>query len=411
MRERLLVTGVGCVSSLGTGVETFARALAAGETGIRPVTDFSTDGCRTHTAARLRDFDPARYVEPLKLRRMDEIGRLALAACRLAVDAANVPGRSDRVGVAIGSATAGLHSTIAHMHVLATTGPSMVPAISFSNTVGNSAASLCAIEFGFRGPNVTFAQKQASSLAALAYAAAALRDGRADAFVAGGVDDFEERFFRVHDRFHVMSPGRGGEERSRPFDRRRNGFLLGAGGHLLVIETEKAAARREAPVLGEILGVGRAGAPCGVNHWPSSPVGFVRAMRMALDDAGLEARAVGAVFASANATRQLDRAEALALQEVFGACGVPVVSLKGALGEFGAAGAAGITAALSCLARGVLPPTLGLDEPDPAFSLNLSASARSTDARVALVNSAAAGGAHYSVLVRVLPPGEFEPGA
>lgn len=405
MRERVVVTGAGCVSSLGTGVETFAAELLAGRGGIAPVSAFDTAACRSHTAALLRDFDPARYVAPLKLRRMDEVGRLALAACRLALEAAGLPAGNDRVGVSLGSATAGLHSTIGHMHALATGGPASVPAITFSSTVGNAAASLCAIEFGLRGPNVTFAQKQASSIAAIAYAAAAIADGRADAFVTGGADDFEERFFRVHDRFHVLSPTDGGEEALRPFDRRRNGYVLGAGGHLLVVESARAAEARGAEVAGEILGIGRAGAPCELNGWPETPVGLVAAMRQALSEGSLAAGGVDVVFASANGTRTLDRTEAMALEQVFGAHAVPVVALKGALGDFGAAGAAALTAAFSCLRRGMIPPTLGWSDPDEACRVDVSGEPRPCRGPVALINATAAGGSHYSLLVRARIPG------
>lgn len=411
MRERVVVTGVGCVSSLGTGVETLVEGLLAGRRGIAPVSAFSTEGCRTHTAAMLRDFDPSRYIQPLKLRRVDETGRLALAACRLAIEDAGLPTQSDRVGMVLGSATAGLHSTIGHMHALATAGPAAAPALTFSNTVGNSGASLCAIEYGLRGPNVTFAQKQASALAAIAYAVPALADGRADAFVTGGVDDFEERFFRVHDRFRVMSPADGQEEAARPFDRRRNGYLLGAGGHLFVLERADAAMRRGASIAGEILGIGTAGAPAASNGWPASPHGFVRAMRQALAEGRLDPASVDVVFAAANGTHELDRMESLALQELFGPCGVPVVALKGALGDFGAASAAALTAALACLRRGLLPGTVGTDDPDPDCRVDVSPESRPSRGPVALINAAAAGGSHYSLLVRVLQPGEFERGA
>lgn len=402
MRQRVVVTGVGCVSSLGTGLEAFVEGLLAGRSGIAPVTAFSTEGCRSHTAALLPDFDPARFIDPLKLRRVDEVGRLALATCRLALENSGLPTRSDRAGVILGSGTAGLHSTIGHMHALATVGAAGVPALTFSNTVGNSAASLCAIEFGLRGPNVTFAQKQASSLAAMAFAVTALRDGRADAFVTGGVDDFEERFFRVHDRFGVMS------ETSRPFGRSRNGYVLGAGGHLVVLERADTAVARGATIVAEVLGVGRAGVACGVNQWPVSPDGLIRSMRAALAEASLAPSAVDVVFAAANSTKPLDRTEAAALEALFGPGGVPVVALKGAVGEFGASGSAALSAAVSCLRGNVLPPSLGADDLDPECRVRLSASPQPFTGRVALVNASAAGGSHYSLLVRALGPGEFE---
>jgi 3-oxoacyl-[acyl-carrier-protein] synthase II len=403
MRDNVVITGIGCISSLGIGGAAFAGRLLAGESGIASVTRFSTAGCRAHTAAILTDFQPARFIDPMKLRRIDEVGRLALTTCRLAIDDASLPAGTDAVGIVLGTTTAGLHSAVTHVERLMADGPAAVPAMGFSNTIGNAAASLCSIEFGFKGPNVTIGQKQASALAALAFAVDGLWQGRANAFVCGGVDDIEEQFFRIHDRLGVLSPGRGGEEASRPFDPRRNGFVLGTGGHLLVAETAKSAAKRGARVYGEILGIGISSSDCPLNAWPTEPSGIVRSMRGALAEGGVTAGEVAAVFASANSTPALDRVEASAIREVFGPRAVPVVSIKGAVGEFGAVGAASVSAALLCLRRGTLPPTVGLGDTGPDCPVNAEGVSRATQGMLALVNATADGGAQFSVLVRATP--------
>jgi len=408
MRDHVVVTGVGCLSSLGIGADTFVDELLAGHSGIAPVTTFSTEGCRSHTAALVRGFDPARYIDPMKLRRIDEVGRLALAACRLASEDARLPTGTDEVGVVLGSATAGLHSTVAHVHSLATMGAAAVPALGFSNTIGNAAASLCAIEFGWRGPNLTLSQKQASALAAIVFAARGLCQGRTSAFLCGGVDDIEEKFFRVHDQFHVLSPTDGLEEASRPFSARRNGFILGTGGHVIVLETASSAARRGVAPYGEILGIGATSSDCRLNAWPTDPVGLVRGMQGALAEADLEPADVTVVFSTANSSRTLDWVEARAIEEVFGPRGVPVVSIKGAIGESGASGAASLTAALLGLRRGMIPPTLGCEPQDPACRVDLSAKARPASGSIALVNATADGGAQYSLLVRAFAAGQVE---
>ncbi len=402
MRDNVVVTGAGCISSLGIGAETFVDELVAGHGGIAPVTAFSTEGCASHAAALIRGFDPSRYIDPMKLRRIDEVGRLALATCRLALDDARLPAGTPNVGMVMGTATSGLHSTVAHVHRLMTAGPAAVPALGFSNTIGNASASLCSIEFGLRGPNVTIAQKQASALAAIAFAVAGLWRGRADAFLCGGVDDIEEQFFRVHDRLRVLSPGHGGEEASRPFDARRNGFVLGTGGHMLVLESASSAARRGVAPYGEVLGVGAAASDCPLNAWPGEPSAIVRVMEAALGQARMSPGDVDVVFASANSTPALDAVEAAAINQLFRSRPVPVVSIKGAIGEFGAVAAAAITAALLCLRRGTLPPTLGYANADTAAQLNLSGCSRPIDGRVALVNATADGGAQYSLVVRSL---------
>jgi 3-oxoacyl-(acyl-carrier-protein) synthase len=153
-------------------------------------------------------------------------------------------------------------------------------------------------------------------------------------------------------------------------------------------------------VYGELLGSGATASPCGVNDWPLDHAQLARAMKVALEDAGISARDVGAVFASANGTERLDRLEAAAIADVFGPDAVPVVSIKGALGESGASGAASLVAALLCLGRGLLPPTVGLQERDPDCRVDVAAEPRSIEKRIALVNSFASGGADYSLVIR-----------
>jgi len=278
-----------------------------------------------------------------------------------------------------------------------------VSPLLFSNTVGNAPASLCALEFGLKGGNVTVTNKEASSLAAVAYSVNLLRHRRASALITGGVDDIEANFFRIHDRFHVMSPVDGGDEAARPFDRLRNGFVLGEGGFALIAEPWSRASKRGARIYAEILGVSGTSSPSGINQWPDEPTHLSHAMELALSDASCSAREVAAVFASANGTVVLDRAEAEAIGEVFGERGVPVVSLKGALGESGASGAAAIAAAILSLGRNRIPPTAGLREVAPDCPVDARGESRCTSGRVALVNSFASGGANYSLVLRVEP--------
>jgi 3-oxoacyl-[acyl-carrier-protein] synthase II len=409
MRERVVITGIGCISSFGVGHQPFAEALRVGTSGIRPITAFDTTCCRSHLAATIRGFDPTAFIAPLKLRRVDEVGRLALVCGRLAIDDAGWPARpegSDQIGVALGTYTAGLDSTVAYLRGLAKDGAAGVPALLFSNTVSNAPASLCAIEFGLRGPNVTFNQREASSLAALMFAAGAIRDGRVSAILTGGVDRLEEMFFKVQDRFRATSPKRaGGEEAARPFDRRRNGFILGEGGCVLLIESSSSATRRGARVYGEILGVGATASRAAINAWPGDPAGPARAMQLALDDAGLSAENVDVVFAAANGSVDLDGIEATAIATTFGTRRVPVASLKGAIGESGVVGAAGLIAGLLSLSSGVVPPTVGWNEPDPGCDVSVSRTPRAASGDVFLVNSIASGGTNLALVVRVLGAG------
>ena len=401
MRERVVITGIGCVSCFGVGADAFTSAIRDGHSGIRPIASFETSTTRSKSAATTQGFDPAAFIAPLKLRRVDEAGRIALASAKLALDdAAWSSGGSDDIGVAMGTFTAGLDSTVAYLRGLAKDGPAGAPAILFSNTVQNAAASLCAIEYGLRGPNVTFNQREASSLAAIAYAAAAIRDARVPAMLAGSTDWLEPMFFRVHDRLHALSPMHAGEhEAARPFDRRRNGYILGDGGFLLLLESATSAARRGARVYGELLAVASGAAPTRMNEWPRDAAPIARQMRQAIEQAGQTPGDVAAVIATANGSPVLDAVEADAIRSVL-PDGVPVTSLKGAMGESSGGGAAAIIAGLRCLAAGVLPGTVGFAEPDPACAVNVAAAARRATGRVFLVNSVASGGTIHSAVVR-----------
>jgi 3-oxoacyl-[acyl-carrier-protein] synthase II len=401
----LAVTGIGCITGLGVGVAAFERGLFAGRGAIGPVTEFDTGRARAHLAGRLDDFDPAAFIAPSRLRRVDRTGQLAIAGARLALEHAGIGDDTiprDRVGIALGSATAGLHTLVDYLDRLDAQGPIGASALDFSNTVGNAAVSVCALELALRGVTLTLAHREASGLAAIAQAVTTLQAGRADAMLAGGVDDFEQLYFLVHDRFGALATDAGDGEASRPFDRRRNGVVLGRGACLLVIEPVASAERRGATVMARVLATSGTSAPCDLHGWPSTPEPFVRCMRRALDRAGVKLDDVAVVLASANSSPALDRLEAEAIAAIFGPRGVPVVALKGALGECGTSGAAGLAAAVLSIQRRAVPPTVGLDDVDPACAVDAAPHARAMDPRrapIALVNAFATGGTNVSAVL------------
>jgi 3-oxoacyl-[acyl-carrier-protein] synthase II len=405
MFDPIAITGAGCISGFGVGRDALVAALHAGRSTIAPA-PFDTSALSSHVAGHVDGFDPAAFVAPEKLRRIDRIGRLAVACARLAIDDAGLGDRSQVAGedlaIALGSQTAGIHTLIDYLNRLLAQGPTGASALDFSNTVGNAAASLCGIELGLRGANVTFNNKEASSLAAVAGAASLLGAGGVRAVVTGGADDVEPTFLTAHETFGVLAHDAGQGEASRPFDRRRNGFVLGAGAYLLVLETPASAGARSAQVLGELIGMAGGSVPCRLNDWPREAAPIARVIGEALDAARVAKQDVAFVVASANSTPALDRVEAEALAQVFGARAVPVVSLKGALGESGASGAAGLLVAIASLREGRVPPTLGCDDPDPDCPVDVANASRSIPPgrRVALVNSIASGGTMYAAVVR-----------
>jgi 3-oxoacyl-(acyl-carrier-protein) synthase len=399
MAEPVVVTGISCLSGFGIGARAMVDAVMAGRSGVRPITAFDTSGCRSHAAATLDAFDPSAFITPMKLRRVDGVGRLALVCARLLLEDAALslgPDGSDDLGVALGTLTAGIDSTVEYLKGLTALGPAGAPALLFSNTVSNAAASLCAIEHRLRGPNVTFNQREASGLSAIAYAHDLVQEGRVTAMMSGGVDRLEETYYRVHARFGPYAR----DDIGRPFDRHRSGFVPGEAGVLLLLETRASAARRGARIHGELLGIGMTASRSALNGWPHDSSGIARAMQMALDEAGLPADGVGAVVAAANGARRLDALEAAAIRTVFGPIAVPVVSLKGAIGESGAAGAAALAAGLLTMKDGVVPPTVGFSVRDPGCRVNASSEAQPARGTIFMVNAVGSGGTNYSIVAR-----------
>src|SRR6185295_6853885 len=297
---------------------------------------FDTTGCRTTLAGEIKGFDPSPWVAPMKMRRMDRTAVYTAAMMKLALQDAGVSiaaGGDDRAGVMLGTWSAGGGSTQLFLDALFRSGPTGAPALLFDSTVSNSAAGIAGLEHRLRGPNMTVSHKEASGLAAIVTAVDLIREGRAAALVAGGADAIFETFYKGHDRFAVMSAHQAFSARLAPFDAGRDGFVLGEGAFGLWVEHAGSGDRG---AHGEILGVAASSAAVPLNAWPDRPEPLVRTMRLALEDAGLEASAVDVVYASANATRALDAVEAEALAALFGGGRAVVTSVKGALGEFGA---------------------------------------------------------------------------
>jgi 3-oxoacyl-[acyl-carrier-protein] synthase II len=399
--ERIAITGLGVVSPFGDSAKRFRDALLRGDSAIARDPKFVACGCRSTLSARVGGFEPSKWVAPMKLRRMDTTGPFALAAIRQAMDDAGyVPtaaGDPD-AGVVLGTYSAGGQATNEYLEALFRGGPSGAPALLFNSTVGNAATGLAGLEYKLCGPNATISQKEASGLAAIAAAVDLVRLGRAASVVAGGMDAIFDIFYRAHDRFAVMNAGASAGRASAPFDAARSGFVMGEGAYMLWLQRSSDVGGR---AHGEVLGTGAASAVAGLNTWPREAGDLARTMRLAIEDAGLRAQDVDVVYASANADAALDAVEAQALAQVFGDARPVVTSIKGAIGECGASGAAACVAALLCGAVGLVPPVAGLQEGDAATSpLRIAHAAVQSPGEIVVVNSVASGGALCSVVLR-----------
>jgi 3-oxoacyl-[acyl-carrier-protein] synthase II len=279
-------------------------------------------------------------------------------------------------------------------------GPVGAAPLLFQTAVPNAISSHCSIEYGIKGLNITFSHKETSTEMAMAYAYHLLKEGRMDIVLAGGGDELSEPLYHVYARLGALSPGRGkGPEGMWPFDRNRNGVVLGEGSGILVLETLGHAVERGAKIYAELAGVGMAGSADGLLRYDLDGESVARAMSLAVE----EPSQVDYVSAAANSTHDLDRAETLAIKKVFRerAKEISVSSLKSMLGEFDGSGGIRACAMALTLYNGMIPPTIGTEQLDPECDLNvILCQSQIRPIRSALLNGCSNGGSNISILFK-----------
>jgi 3-oxoacyl-[acyl-carrier-protein] synthase II len=398
--RRVVITGLGLVSPLGNTVEASWEALVAGRSGAGPITHFDASDHPTRFACEVKDLDVSSYVDKRDARRMDRATHLALAAARQAEADAGLDLRTvaERAGAAVGTAIGGLRSLEEAVLTLEARGPDRVSPFAVVQMIPNLSAGWVSIELGTRGPLLTETTACAASSMSLGDGLDTIRLGRADVMVCGGTEAPVTPVgmagfgaMRALSR-HNDDPSRA----SRPFDAGRDGFVMGEGAALLVLEELEHARARGARIRAELVGYG---VSSDANHVSDpDPVGdnAARAVTMALADAGVEPAEVGYVNAHGTSTPAGDAAETRVLKCALGehAHRIAVSSTKGATGHpLGAAGAVEAVFTVLALERGVLPPTINYETPDPACDLDyVRNEARPAQVDVALSTSFGFGG-------------------
>jgi 3-oxoacyl-[acyl-carrier-protein] synthase II len=406
--RRVVVTGLGLVTPLGTGVEKTWKSLCAGESGIRRISKFDPAGYDAQIAGEVTDFDPSQFIEKKEIKKMDTFIHYAVGAAQLAVDDARLkvaPEEATRVGVYIGSGIGGLGS-IEHYHdILKEKGPGRVSPFFIPMTIINLASGQVAIRIGAKGPNSCAVTACATGNHCIGDAYRLIQRGDADVMVAGGaeaaVTPLGVAGFAAAKAlsFRNDEPTRA----SRPFDKDRDGFVLGEGAGVVVIEELEHARRRGARIYGEVAGYGMNSDAYHITAPPEEGEGAVRCMELALKDAGIGKEQIGYINAHGTST-MADAIETHAIKTVFGerAYGIPVSSTKSMTGHLlGAAG--GIEAVFSILAltHGILPPTINLENPDPACDLDyVPNKARAVAIKAALSNSFGFGGVNACLIFK-----------
>ncbi|MDH7500636.1 MAG: beta-ketoacyl-[acyl-carrier-protein] synthase family protein [candidate division NC10 bacterium] len=412
--RRVVITGLGVISSLGLGKEAFWESLRGGISGIQEITHFDPRPTGSRLGGEVRGFDPKAFMAASKVRRLDRVSQMAVAAARLALEDARLPDSAEqrqKVGVILGSGLSGLVSTEAFFRSLLDLGPSGANPMFFPNTVPNAPASQVAIEMGLKGPNVTLSHKEVSGENAIAYAAHLIRHGKADVLLAGAVDELSRLLHFSYWRLGALSPNRSGrEEACCPFDLRRNGIVLGEGSGMVVLEELSSALSRGAPIYQEVAGWAMSGSPCRVSEYEEGGEGLSRSMSMALQMGKVGPQEPLVISACANSSPQLDLMEARAIRRVWGdqALRIPVSALKSMLGEFHSCGGLRVVASALSLQHQWIPPTINYRMPDPACALDFVPNVgRPADFRHILINGSSNGGSHICLLLRKWVEGDL----
>jgi len=399
---------MGAVTPLGLDVPSLWSALTAGRSGIRRIKSFDASGYETQIAGEVQDFDPARYFDRKEVRRADRFAQLAVAAATEAVADAKLDATTDRdrVGVSIATAAGGLQSILDTAITLHDRGPSRVSPFFVTMYIPNAASGLVSLRWGFRGPSLTHVSACASSSHSLGEAAEAIKRGQVDVIVAGGSEAvIVPVAVAAFGNMRALSRRNDEPERaSRPFDLGRDGFVLSEGAAVLVLEEAEHAARRGARSYGELIGYGASDDAYHMADPAPGGVGGALSMRAALANAGIAPEDVGYINAHGTSTPANDRAETLAIKDVFGdhAYKLMVSSTKSMTGHlFGAAGALEAIICVLALRDGCIPPTINYEMPDPELDLDYVPNhARAAKVSVALSNSMGLGGTNGSLIFR-----------
>ncbi len=409
MTRRVVVTGVGLVCALGIGTEESWKNLLAGVSGIATITSFDTTGFDCRIAGEVKNFDPFRWIEKKELKKMGRFIQIALAGADFAVQMANwKPAQSDldEVGVYISSGIGGFDIIEREHGKLLNGGPGKISPFFIPSAIVNLASGHVSIRYGARGPNSATATACSASAHAIGDSFKIIERGAAEMMICGGTEATVTPMgiggFASMKALSTRNDNPAGA--SRPFDAQRDGFVVGEGAGILILESLEHAQKRGAQILAEIVGYGMSGDAYHITQPAENGDGAFRVMRAALKDAKLSPDDIGYVNAHGTSTPLGDALETIALKRVFGerAKQVPVSSTKSMTGHL-LGGAGGLEAGISVLALRdqILPPTINQETPDPACDLDyVPNKARRASVEYALSNSFGFGGTNAALIFK-----------
>jgi 3-oxoacyl-[acyl-carrier-protein] synthase II len=409
MGRRVVVTGLGTRTSLGSTVDELWDNLLSGRSGVSLIERVDVSDIATKIAAEVKDFDPAEFMSTRDARRMDRSSQFFWVATKAALEDAGLSYEEDdpealRAGVLAGTGIGGIETMEEQIGILEDRGPSRVSPFGIAKIISNMAGGVASIDFNLYGPNATTVTACAASANAIGDAAAIIARGAADVMVAGGGEASITRFALAgFAAARAMSTRNDDPEgASRPFDLTRDGFVMGEGAAVLILEELDHAQARGTHIYGEVLGYGMSADGYHITLPRPGGAGAARAMAAAVEDAGLDPSEIDYINAHGTSTPANDKTETTAIKTVFGetAYSIPVSSTKSMTGHLlGAAGAIESLACLLAIRDGVLPPTINYENPDEECDLDyVPNTARNVEIRTAMTNSFGFGGHNVSLV-------------
>lgn len=407
MNQRVVVTGLGVVSPVGLDIPSTWEALITGKSGVDYITLFDPEPLETRFAAEVKGFDPTSYIDRKEARHMDRFAQFAVAASLQAVEQAGLkvnPDIADEIGVIIGNSIGGLTTLSQQFKVLTEKGPSRISPFLTPMMIPDAAAAQVSITLGAKGPNICANSSCSSGADAIGEAFEIIKRGDAQVMIAGGSEAAITLIgIAAFNAARALSTrNQEPQKASRPFDIERDGFVVGEGAAVMILESLPFAERRGAKILAEVLGYGATSDAYHITQPAERGEGGARALQRALKKAGISPEDIDYINAHGTSTPLNDKCETMAIKAILGehAYHVPISSTKSMTGHLlGAAGAIEAVVCVLAIQHGIIPPTINLEHPDPECDLDYVPNvARRAKVRLAITNSFGFGG-HNSVLV------------
>ncbi|AHM56490.1 3-oxoacyl-[acyl-carrier-protein] synthase 2 [Peptoclostridium acidaminophilum DSM 3953] len=407
MKKRVVITGVGCVTPIGIGKDKFWDSLEKGVSGVGKLTRFEAPTLATQIAAQVNDFEPTEFIEKREVKKMDRFTQYAVASAKMAYEDSGIKEvDAERMGVIIGSGIGGIETMEEQHTKLIEKGPGRVSPFLIPMMISNMAAGQVAIILGAKGPNTCVVTACASGTHSIGDAFKTIQRGDADVMICGGAEaPITPLSMAGFCSMKALSTRNDEPQKaSRPFDRDRDGFIMGEGAGMLIIEELEHALKRNARIYAEVVGYGSTADAYHITTPSETGEGAARAMKMAIDDAGASVEEVDYINAHGTSTEYNDRFETLAVKRVFGehAYKLAMSSTKSMTGHLlGAAGAVEAIVCAMAIHNSYIPPTINIDNQDEELDLDYVPNAgRKADVRLALSNSLGFGGHNGTLAFR-----------